>query len=78
MNPFKYKKIHILNEANRFKRKSRSKLLLKWHAVYPSVVVIFSDEKLFVTTKKFNPVNDRIMYRDASKIPENTRNVYQM
>ncbi|QQP54556.1 Putative DD37D maT transposase, partial [Caligus rogercresseyi] len=30
------------------------------------------------TTKKFNPQNDRILFRNASKIQENTRNVYRM
>ncbi|QQP40600.1 Uncharacterized protein FKW44_014705 [Caligus rogercresseyi] len=78
MKLFKYRKIHLLNEATRVKRKARSKLVLKWYADKPSVVVIFSDEKLFETTKKFNPQNDRILCRDASKILENTRNVYQM
>ncbi|QQP53727.1 Putative DD37D maT transposase [Caligus rogercresseyi] len=61
MKPFKYRKIHLLNEATRGKRKATSKLVLKWHADNPSVVVIFSDEKLFETTKKFNPQNDRIL-----------------
>ncbi|QQP49499.1 Putative MhmaT1 transposase, partial [Caligus rogercresseyi] len=61
MKPFKYRKINLLNEVTRAKRKARSKLLLKWYAVNPSVVVIFYDEKLFETTKKFNPQNDRIL-----------------
>ncbi|QQP52368.1 Hypothetical protein FKW44_004506 [Caligus rogercresseyi] len=29
LKPFKYRKIHLLNEATRVKRKARSKLLLK-------------------------------------------------
>ncbi|QQP42201.1 Putative dde superfamily endonuclease [Caligus rogercresseyi] len=77
MKPFKYRKIHLLNEAARVRRMARSKLVHKWYAD-TSVVVIFSDEKLFETTKKFNPQNERILFKDASKIPENTRNVYQM
>ncbi|QQP34574.1 Hypothetical protein FKW44_022499 [Caligus rogercresseyi] len=40
--------------------------------------MIFSHEKHFETTKKINPVNDRILFRDASKILKNIRNVYQM
>ncbi|QQP57970.1 Uncharacterized protein FKW44_003141 [Caligus rogercresseyi] len=43
MKPFNYKKIHLLNEATRVKRKARSKLVLKWYADNPSVVVIFPD-----------------------------------
>ncbi|QQP41603.1 Putative DD37D maT transposase [Caligus rogercresseyi] len=69
MKLFKYRKIHLLNDATRVKRKAKLKLLLKWYADNPSVVVIFSDERLFKITNKL---------RDASKIPENTRNVYWM
>ncbi|QQP49775.1 Transposable element tcb2 transposase [Caligus rogercresseyi] len=36
MKPFKYRKIHILNEATRVKRKARSKLVLKWYADNPN------------------------------------------
>ncbi|QQP37169.1 Uncharacterized protein FKW44_017362 [Caligus rogercresseyi] len=39
MKPFKFRKIHLLNKATRVKRKARSKLVLKWHADNPSVVV---------------------------------------
>ncbi|QQP58323.1 Uncharacterized protein FKW44_003596 [Caligus rogercresseyi] len=78
IKPFKYRNIHPLNEATRVKRKARSKLLLKWCADNPSVVVIFYDDKLFENTNKFNPQNDPILCRDVFKIPENTRNVYWM
>ncbi|QQP35005.1 Hypothetical protein FKW44_023100 [Caligus rogercresseyi] len=31
MKPFMYRKMHLLNEVTRIKRKARSKLLLKWY-----------------------------------------------
>ncbi|QQP55967.1 Uncharacterized protein FKW44_000478, partial [Caligus rogercresseyi] len=57
MQPFKYRKINILNEAAGSRGRARSKLVLKWYADKLSVVEIFSDEKLFETSKKFDPQN---------------------
>ncbi|QQP49280.1 Putative DD37D maT transposase [Caligus rogercresseyi] len=56
----------LLNEATRVQRKARSKLLRKWYADNPSVVVIFSDERLFETTNKFNTKNNRILIPETS------------
>ncbi|QQP38746.1 Putative dde superfamily endonuclease [Caligus rogercresseyi] len=61
MKPFKYRKMHLLNEATRVKRKARSSYCSIGTQDSPSVVVIFYDDKLFETTNKFNPQNDRIL-----------------
>lgn len=77
MVPYKHQQKQLLSEATRAKRLERSKLLLRWYADNPDVVVIFSDEKLFETTKKFNPQNDRILSRSPSTIPAGVREVYR-
>lgn len=77
MVPYKHQKKQLLSEATKAKRKERSQKLLQWYAENPDVVVIFSDEKLFETSKKFNHQNDRILARNASEIPQGVRKVYR-
>ncbi|QQP55347.1 Putative transposable element, partial [Caligus rogercresseyi] len=57
MKPIKYRRIHLLNEATRVKRKARS------NGTQTTL-------KLFETSKKFNSQNDRILFRIASKITD--------
>lgn len=77
MRPYKHRQKQLLSEATKDKRKQRSKLLLQWYEDHPDVIVIFSDEKLFEATKKFNHQNDRILARDTSSIPPGARDVYR-
>jgi hypothetical protein len=53
MKAYKHQEKRASLRTREGKRASRARELLAWYARNPYVVVIFSDEKLFVTTKKF-------------------------
>lgn len=68
LQPYKVQRRQLLSDATKSKRLERSKVLKKWLAENPDVVVIYSDEKLFDIERKFNGQNDRIYTRDINSI----------
>jgi hypothetical protein len=77
LKAYKMQRRQLLSEATKKKRLERSKDLLTWHAHHPEVVVIYSDEKLFDVSRKFNSQNDRVLSSDASLIDPSIRTAYK-
>ena len=75
MRSFKRKRVHHLTTLVKAKRTSRSKGLLKRHAIHGLESFLFSDEKLFTIEEATNPQNDRIISSSVSSIPEELRYV---
>ena len=71
-------KKQLLTKATKAKRKARAKLLLNWYAENPDVVVIFSDEKLFEVSKKFNSQMIEFWPLIPLASLSNIRDVYRM
>jgi hypothetical protein len=77
LKPFKMQKRQLLSEATKTKRLERAKILKKWFAQNPKVVVIYSDEKLFDIEKKFNVQNTRVLSKDINTVDPSNRFVYK-
>ncbi|KAI6648777.1 MhmaT1 transposase [Oopsacas minuta] len=75
MRSFKRKRVHHITTLVKAKRASRSKGLLKRHAIHGLNSFLFSDEKLFTIEEATNPQNDRIISSSISSIPEELRYV---
>ena len=70
MRSFKRKRVHHLTTLVKAKRTSRSKGLLKRHAIHGLESFLFSDEKLFTIEEATNTQNGRIISSSVSSIPE--------
>ena len=70
MKPFISCKWHLVSSTSKAKRLNMSKL---WLANNPDVIVMYSDEKLFEVTKKYNEQNDHMLAKKASNIADNVR-----
>eukprot|EP00095_Tigriopus_kingsejongensis_P011975 maker-scaffold906_size82779-snap-gene-0.13 protein:Tk11975 transcript:maker-scaffold906_size82779-snap-gene-0.13-mRNA-1 annotation:"1 transposase" len=77
LRPYKMQKRQLLSEATREKRLARSKILKRWLATHPDVIVIYSDEKLFDIERKFNSHNDRVISKDLSRVDPNVKFVFK-
>eukprot|EP00095_Tigriopus_kingsejongensis_P001469 maker-scaffold288_size220435-snap-gene-1.21 protein:Tk01469 transcript:maker-scaffold288_size220435-snap-gene-1.21-mRNA-1 annotation:"hypothetical protein Y032_0322g2447" len=73
LDPFKIQRRQLLSKAPKEKRLSRSKLLKSWIAQNPAVVIIYSDEKLFDVSRKFNKQNTRVLGKELSEVDPSHR-----
>ncbi len=77
LHPYKLKRRQLLSEATKLKRLQRAKVLKSWYTDNPDVIVIFSDEKLFTVSRKFNPQNDRVLSQDIANVDPSIKYVYR-
>lgn len=77
MSCYRMRKRHLLSAANKAKRLSRCREILKRLKSDMLPNIIFSDEKLFTVEAAPNTQNDRIISSNISAVPIETKSIFK-
>ncbi len=73
MRSYHLRKVHLLSELQKVKRKDRCAKILQCLTAGTLPNLIFSDEKLFTVQAKFNTQNDQVISGAVASLPTEVR-----